>query len=180
MPQPAPPPTPPRTQKTSPTGAPIRCTATTAAGRPCRAWAVRGSDPPRCSAHRGGQRPVGAPAGNTNALKHGAYASPPDTGLSHDSEAGSAADLAARIADLNRRADQLAAYLDRLTIGDGTEGTTTVQDYAKLVALQGQLCSRIGRLMRDLQQLQPDDQDFLQECINEALDQASVILGVQL
>jgi len=32
-----------------------RCTATTAAGRRCRAWAVHGSDPPRCSTH-GGRR----------------------------------------------------------------------------------------------------------------------------
>ena len=31
---------------------PTRCTATTAAGRTCRAWAVRGTDPPRCAAHR--------------------------------------------------------------------------------------------------------------------------------
>lgn len=28
-----------------------RCTALTSAGRPCQAWAVRGSDPPRCAAH---------------------------------------------------------------------------------------------------------------------------------
>lgn len=31
-----------------------RCTALTAAGRACQAWAVRGSEPPRCSAHGGG------------------------------------------------------------------------------------------------------------------------------
>jgi hypothetical protein len=29
-----------------------RCKATTKNGRRCRAWAVRGTDPPRCSAHR--------------------------------------------------------------------------------------------------------------------------------
>jgi hypothetical protein len=29
-----------------------RCTAHTKAGRPCRAWAVAGSRPPRCAAHR--------------------------------------------------------------------------------------------------------------------------------
>lgn len=36
-----------------------RCTALTAAGRPCQAWAVRGSDPPRCAAH-GGREPHAA------------------------------------------------------------------------------------------------------------------------
>ena len=30
-----------------------RCTALTAAGRPCQAWAVHGTDPPRCAAHGG-------------------------------------------------------------------------------------------------------------------------------
>jgi hypothetical protein len=43
-------------------------------GSPCKAWAVRGSDPARCAAHGGGRRPVGAPAGNANALRHGYYA----------------------------------------------------------------------------------------------------------
>ena len=51
-----------------------RCTATCADGSPCRAWAVRGSDPPRCSPHGGGAAPVGAPPGNQNALTHGFYA----------------------------------------------------------------------------------------------------------
>lgn len=44
---------------------PTRCTATTAAGRPCRAWAVRGTDPPRCTAHRdreAAQEAAGPPA----------------------------------------------------------------------------------------------------------------------
>jgi len=39
----------------------------------CRAWAVRGSDPPLCSAYAG--RGVGAPPGNQNARTHGFYAS---------------------------------------------------------------------------------------------------------
>jgi hypothetical protein len=47
------------------------CTAITHDGWPCRNWAVRDSDPPRCGAHRGGRRPPGAPRGNRNALVHG-------------------------------------------------------------------------------------------------------------
>jgi len=34
-----------------------RCEATRKDGQPCRAWAVRGSDPPRCAAHRGRAAP---------------------------------------------------------------------------------------------------------------------------
>lgn len=30
----------------------VRCTKLTKAGRPCRRWAVRGSEPPTCSSHR--------------------------------------------------------------------------------------------------------------------------------
>ena len=39
----------------------------------CRAWAIRDSDPPRCSAHTPGK--VGAPPGNRNNFIHGFYAS---------------------------------------------------------------------------------------------------------
>ena len=42
-----------------------RCMAIKPDGDPCRAWAIRGSDPPRCAAHSG---KVGAPSGNQNAL----------------------------------------------------------------------------------------------------------------
>ena len=48
----------------------IKCTAHTAAGDPCSAWAINGSEPPRCSAHSGR---TGAPKGNTNAVTHGYY-----------------------------------------------------------------------------------------------------------
>jgi len=41
----------------------------------CRAWAVRGSDPPLCSAHAGRSLGAGAPPGNQNARTHGFYAS---------------------------------------------------------------------------------------------------------
>jgi hypothetical protein len=89
--------------------------------------------------------------------------------------------LASRIADLTRRVDRLSAYLDEITIGDGTGGTSSVLEYARFVALQGRLISHIARLLRKQKQLQADDeQSFLQECINEALDEVSIILGVQL
>ena len=48
----------------------IKCTATTANGQPCSAWAMHHSDPPLCSAHAG---LTGACEGNTNAVTHGYY-----------------------------------------------------------------------------------------------------------
>ena len=50
--------------------APIRCSALTASGKPCKAWAVHGSDPPLCAPHAG---LAGAKKGNQNAVKHGYY-----------------------------------------------------------------------------------------------------------
>jgi hypothetical protein len=47
-----------------------RCGARTRAGTPCRAPAVTGKK--RCRMHGGAER-SGAPSGNRNALKHGAY-----------------------------------------------------------------------------------------------------------
>jgi hypothetical protein len=46
------------------------CSAKVASGAPCMAFAIRDSDPPLCPAHSG---LLGAPRGNTNALKHGYY-----------------------------------------------------------------------------------------------------------
>jgi hypothetical protein len=47
-----------------------RCGARTRSGTPCRSPAVYGKK--RCRMH-GGAKGSGAPAGNTNALKHGAF-----------------------------------------------------------------------------------------------------------
>ena len=47
-----------------------RCGARTRSGAPCRSPAVAGKR--RCRMH-GGAKGSGAPLGNTNALKHGAY-----------------------------------------------------------------------------------------------------------
>jgi len=152
-----------------------QCTATTRAGQRCKNHAVAGSDPPRCSSHGGGHSPVGAPPGNTNAQTHGAYTRPLDP----------AADLDARISDLNHRIEQLSAFIDRASLrtsddGDSDDSAIDLDQYTRLLSLHGQLTSRLGRLMRDRQTISPEDNSFLQECINEALDEVSEILGVKL
>ena len=146
-----------------------RCTATTAKGQPCKAWAVHGTDPPRCASH-GGARPPGAPAGNKNAEKHGTYSDPLDDAVSLD----------ARILDLNRRITRLSRYLDELELGDGNEGTITVKDYATLAALHGQLTSRLGRLLRDQQYIDEEDGSELDQALDQALTVAGETLGITL
>lgn len=41
----------PLSAEPSPPLAPLRCSATRQDGRPCRAWALKGSSPPRCRVH---------------------------------------------------------------------------------------------------------------------------------
>ena len=96
--------------------------------------------------------------------------------------------LAARIVDLERRVDQLSAYLDQFTVGrgspnggDGTDDTITIQDYARLVALHGQLCSRLARLLRDERQLYHIwEEDEIQKATYKALDILSEMWGIDL
>lgn len=51
----------------------ISCSATAKSGAACRAFAVRDTNPPLCSAHSGRNTGAGAPKGNKNARTHGLY-----------------------------------------------------------------------------------------------------------
>jgi hypothetical protein len=152
------------------TNQPVKCQATTAKGQPCRAWAVVGSQPSRCASHGGTTRSPGAPPSNTNRETHGAYTAPLEEPVS----------LPARILDLNRRINRLSHYLDNLELGDGTEQTITVKDYATLAALHGQLTSRLGRLLRDQQHIDEQDGSELDLAIEQALTVAGEKLGITL
>ena len=83
-----------------------KCTATTAKGNPCKAWAIRGSNPPLCAPHSG---LAGGTKGNQNAVKHGYYRKcvEPDEILSLYDDAGDV--------DLDQEAILLRVYLHRLT-----------------------------------------------------------------
>ena len=147
-------------------GSPLRgrCTALTANGSPCRAWAARGSEPPRCAAHSGKS---GAPAGSPSRLKHGQYAAPgPDVDLTT---------IDGVIADLADRQARLTAFLERVLVEGGD-----VIEVAKVFALHGQNASRLGRLLRDKRALSGQSADGLLEAIGVALDEISTELGIRL
>ena len=137
------------------------CSATTKAGEPCRAFAVRGEQ--MCSAH---SRAVGAPAGNQNRRTHGFYAaSVKMEGI------GDVAD------DLLRKQQQLSAYID----GQMVEGLDS-EEMIKLFALLAQNASRLGRLLRDKRALDGDSPDGMLEAIGKLFDEINTegILGVKL
>jgi ribosomal protein S15P/S13E len=83
-------------------------------------------------------------------------------------------DLGARIAALNRRIEQLEEHIDT------HRHELDPKEFATLVSLQGQLTSRLARLMRDQQQLQGAAADDLQHDLDEALATVSQVLGVDL
>jgi hypothetical protein len=83
-------------------------------------------------------------------------------------------DLDARIAALNRRIEQLEACID------AHRHELDAKEFAALAGLQGQLVSRLGRLMRDRQQLQGDPADELPYDLDEVLQIVGQALGVDL
>lgn len=141
-----------------------KCGATCADGSPCNAWAVRGSDPPRCSAHRD-RHDWGAPAGNQNALKHGYYAQPD---LPNDCS------IDAVIDDLYQRQLLINDYLDTVL------PNASIEEICHLLRIHGQNASRLGRLLRDRRALSGDAADGISGAIAQALDELSTELGTDL
>ncbi len=132
-----------------------RCTALTRHGTPCRALAVRGSDPPRCRAHR--PPPANTPAPGRTPPAWG----PPDAEPAPVS-------LHALIADLVRRVRELSQAIDALPGADPHQ-------FAALVKLQGELTSRIARLLRQAANDAP-----LDKALHEALDHVARSMGIEL
>jgi len=131
-----------------------KCSHTTASGMPCRAWAVRGSDPPLCSAHAAGART--APDGDA-----GPSATP---------------NILDVIADLAAKQQSLSRYIDEcLAAGD-----TAVPDVTRLLALHSQNAARLGRLLRDKQALMPGTDDARKAIVYEALDELAKEWGIEL
>lgn len=147
---------------------PTRCTATCADGSACRAWAVHGTDPPRCAPHGGGKSPVGAPKGNQNALTHGFYAQidVPEGGFTIDM----------LIAELSDKQAILSRYIDRLFADDDVD----LKELMCLLRVHGMNASRLGRLYKYRVALQGSAEDHYEEALNRALDTLSEIWGVDL
>lgn len=143
-----------------------RCTATTRKGNPCRAWSVPNTQPPRCAAHGGAQKPPGAPVGNRNATTHGLYAS---------NTTPHALTISDIISDLAAKQETLSDYIQaQLATNADLDALTN------LFALHAQTASRLGRLLRDQRALSGQAADGLAGAIGQALDELSSELGVEL
>jgi uncharacterized protein YjcR len=140
-----------------------QCTALTARGKPCRAWAIPGTDPPLCSAHSG--HAGGAPPGNVNAVTHGLYQQPAPNN-----------DIHSIIADLAKKQRILSAYIDVRLL----DPETTPADITRLLALHAATATRLGRLLRDELALSGEASTDLDAAISIALDELSGQLGIPL
>ncbi len=150
-----------------------RCSHTTAAGQPCRAWAVHGTDPPACSAHAGRTRGAGAPKGNQNARTHGFYARTLSKEEVNDLEADRDINLAAEIAcariALRRVLHYLASDADHLSTADQVRALALVFHGTRTIA----------RLLRDFQAL-GGDVTRLAKTTNQVLDELAAKWGIDL
>jgi hypothetical protein len=150
-----------------------RCSALNPDGQPCRAWAVRGSEPPLCSAHGGHNVGAGAPPGNQNRRTHGFYSTAFDPGevdrvLDDDGFFHLDGEIAcARIA-LRR----VLAYL--------ASDDLSPLDYVKVASLAFQGVRTVARLLRDNQALGGQPSSELQAAIDAALDELGAEWGIDL
>ena len=111
--------------------------------------------------------------GNDNAKTHGVYAHDVGTG------GGLPANLDDIIGDLEKRLQALGEYIDVLQ-STGDTYWKRWEQVREAIGLQGQLASRIGRLLRDRQQLTGNQDDELQRAIDDALSAVGGILGLEL
>jgi hypothetical protein len=156
----------------------VRCTGQTRQGRPCQAWAVRGSVPPRCPAHAGacdtcagaGACDTCAGGGRSSSPLPAPLAAEPEV-LDSDAEA-----MAGIIRDLAAKQRRLSTLID----GCLEDESLTVEDLARLLALHGLNASRLGRLLRDKRALSGDAADGLAGAISQVLDELSTEWGVDL
>lgn len=166
-----------------------RCSATCKDGSRCRQWAVRGTDPPLCPSHGGCEAKIGAPAGNANALKHGAYAQMETVrrlvataedlldGEVEEARAPSGRDgwsIETIIVDLSIKQSLLSRYIQAHL------EELRVEQLGGLLRIHGQNASRLGRLLSIQQALTGDGDSAIEEAMNRALDEVGEELGIEL
>jgi hypothetical protein len=144
----------------------------------CRAWAVRGSDPPLCSPHRGS---AGAPPGNQNRRTHGFYATvlhPEELADLADYAGGTTVDAEIAIVRVALRRI-LGMLLTGVTPGSDPR-PLDANDYARLSGLAFQGASAVSRLLRTRHDLGGDQNDAFFGSLGQALDRLSAEWGIDL
>jgi hypothetical protein len=144
-----------------------RCTAVCLDGSPCRAWAVHGTQPPRCAAHGGAGHRDSVPLGREIELTRG---------FDGDPELPEDCSIDAVIDDLYRKQVLLSDTIDQIQAAEGI----ALRELAHLLRIHGQNASRLGRLLRDRRALSGRAADGISGAVAQALDELSNELGTPL
>ena len=142
-----------------------RCTAVCLDGTPCRAWAVRGSEPPRCTAHGGVRMPADSRVGGREKT----------AGVDAEPEVAEDCTIEAVIAELYQQQRQLDDYLRGVW-----DSEMDVRELAHLLRVHGQNAYRLGRLLRDRRALSGEAADGIAGAMAMALDELGNELGIDL
>ena len=152
---------------------PVKCIQRTTAGRKCRAWSIRGSDPPTCSPHAKRKSSAGAPGGNSNSAKHGFYGS--------TFEPGEIADLIALAAD-DGLDDEIAAA--RVAVRRVMNKLMVLDDYHRGTKSNAHLVfvgvNTVARLIRTRRLLTGESADNIVGALATALDELGAQWDIEL
>jgi hypothetical protein len=151
------------------------CSATTAAGNPCKAWAVRGTDPPLCSAHAGRNVGAGAPPGNQNRRTHGYYARILAQEFADFIDTGQELSLEEEIVCARILLRRLVTYL-----GADPDNPPSLNQQHRATDLALQATRTIARLLRDQRAVTGDTADQFADVIGQALDLLGQDYGIDL
>lgn len=150
-----------------------RCGGTTRTGRACRAWAVRGSNPPRCPAHRElDGTPREFPGRDLPATINHSPGPPPEwTGIASAEPTVSALDDEIRL---------VRAILSRLLAELQATPDLRVEQLAEFAPLVFAGTRTVSHLLRDQRALSGDAAAGIAGAISLALDELSTEWGVRL
>ena len=149
-----------------------KCTALTAKQEQCNAWAVHGSQPPRCSTHLKLTSGAGAPDDNQNRRTHGFYSSTYTLEeladlVSHALDDSLDDELSATRVAVRRVIEQLHAELP-------------AEEYARLASLVFTGANTVARLLRTQRVLSGDSADSISGAIAVALDELASEWNIDL
>ncbi len=173
----------------------VPCSFTTKAGQPCRAWAVRGSDPPACSSHQRAKSGRQSTEQACSRRRGWEEAWPDDLVPSLDEETPEAgiyrhtlsdeelADLVVYAAGLSLDDEIACARMAvRRTLEYLQERSDSMSEaeYLRATGLVFQGARTIARLLREQKALTGGEDSRLQAIIDAALDGLSEDLGIEL
>ncbi|MDX1614153.1 MAG: hypothetical protein R3300_07565 [Candidatus Promineifilaceae bacterium] len=134
-----------------------RCTSLTKSGRPCRAWALRGSEPPLCRIHAGRR------AYNQGLLTMGLVDMHSDWFVKED--------LDVEVAIVRAVMGYAFADLDE---------AETPAERVRLGALLLRGAGTLATLLRTNRKLMPEEAGVVEQIFDRALDRAAAELGMDL